>query len=107
MVKEVKDMEAITSGLTRTVLGDNAGNTELAVETSTKVDDMDVNINRMGETLLEKGDKQSLANLPAAKEKVAEEIDRELGLGLVCIAKKQAAEKDEEGIDTLVTACGG
>lgn len=59
-------MEAIASGLARTVLGNDAVNTDLAVETSA---DMEAIANRLGETVLEEGetvleegDKQSLAN---------------------------------------------
>ena len=103
-VKDVKDMEAIASGLARTVLGGHAVNTGLAaVETS---DDMDAIANRMGEAVLEEGDKQSLANLPAAKEKAAEENDREVGLDPVGIAKKQPVEI-EGGIEALGAAWGG
>ena len=104
--EDVKDMEAITSGLTRTVLGDDAVSTDIAVKASTKVDDMDAIANSLGQTVLEEDDRESLTNLPAAKEKAVGDKDREAELNPAGIAEKQAAEKEEEGIDALGTACG-
>lgn len=104
--EEVKDMEAITCGLTRTVLGDDAVNEEIAVKTSTKADDVDAIANSLGQTILGEDDRQSLTNLSAAKEKSVDDKDREAELDPAGIAEKKAAEKEEEGIEALGTACG-
>lgn len=109
--KDVKDMEAITSGLTRAVLGDDpvntnlAVNTDLAVETSTKADDMEAIANRLGQTILGEDNKQNPANLPAAKESAVEANNQEAELDPAGIVESQAAKK-EDGIDALGTACG-
>ena len=98
-------MEAIANGLARTVLADGTVNKGLAAVD--KSDDMDAIANRMSETVLEEGDKQSLANFSTAKEKATEENDREAGLDPVNIAKKQPVEIEEEGIEALGAAWGG
>ena len=109
--KDVEGIEAISTGLTRTILGDDAVNADLAVATSTRADDLDAITNRLGQTIL-RVDNQSLAALPAGEEKPAEEKDQEAKLNSARIAERQTAEKakssqakEEEAIDVLDAAC--
>lgn len=109
--KDVEGIEAISTGLTRTILGDDAVNADLAVATSTRADDLDAIINRLGQTILGE-DNQSLAALPAGEEKPAEEEEQEAKLNSDPIAERQTAEKakssqakEEEAIDALGAAC--
>lgn len=110
--RDVEGIEAITSGLTRTILGDNTLNTNLAVATSAKADDLDAIANRLGQTILGEGDNQSIAALPAGEGKPVEGEDEDAKLDPVRIAERQTAEKakskereEEEAIDALGAAC--
>lgn len=74
------NIEAITSGLTNTVLGDDVVKADLATETSTKVDDVDAIANELGKKLLAGPDPADIA-----PEKATEEHDKSIdALGAAC-----------------------
>lgn len=103
---DANNIEAITTGLTNTVLGDDVVSTDIAAETSTKVDDVDAIANDLGKTMLGEDDKQSLASLPAAKDQAVEENDGEGEPDPAGIAPEQATGEEEDGIDALGAAWG-
>ena len=82
---DASNIEAITSGLTNTVLGDDVVKTDITTEASTKVDEVDAIASHLGKTML--GEDTPASN-PAD------------------IAPKKAEEELDEGIDALGAACG-
>ena len=110
MASDVKGMEEITSGLTRTVLADNAVTTSLAVATSTEVDEVDAIANCLGHTILGEGADQRLATLPAGAEKAVEGEDPEVEMDSARAAKKVDKGKgrqtrEEQAMNALGAAC--
>lgn len=103
---DANNIEAITTGLINTVLGDDVVDTGLAAKTSTELNDIDAIANDLGKTMLGEDNKQSLKSLPAAKNKAVKENDREAELDPAGIAAEQATKDDEEGIDALGAAWG-
>lgn len=65
--EDVEGIKAISTSLTRTILGDDAVNTDLAVATSTIADNLDAITNRLGQTIFGE-DNQSLSALSAGEE---------------------------------------
>lgn len=110
VARDVEDVEVITNGLTRTILGDNAASTNLAVATPARTDIIDAITHRLGQAILGKDENQRLATLPAGGQKAAEKEDQGAKLPS---AENQIAEKAtrsqtkerEDAIDALGAAC--
>lgn len=99
---DANNIEAITAGLTSTVLGDDLVNKNLATDTSTEADDVDAIAHDLGKTMLGEDNKQSLANSPAAKDQAVERNDGKSEPDPAGIVPEQ----DGEDINALGAAWG-
>lgn len=109
VARDVEDIETITTGLTRTILGDNAVNTNLVVSTPARTDDIDTITNRLGEAILGEDENQRLVTLPAEEEKAVGGQDQGAKLDEVRSAEDGTPEntsrpKAEEGVDEVSSA---
>ena len=92
VASDVEGMEAITNGLTQTILGDNAVNTNLVIATTARTDDIDTITNGLGQAILVKDENQRLATLLVGEEKAAAKEDEGAKLVEASSVKNQIPE---------------
>lgn len=113
VARDVEAIEAITNGLTQTILGDNPVNKNLAVATPARTDDIDTITNRLGEAILGEDENQRLVTPAAQEEKAGGEGDQAAKLDEVRSAENHVPEKasrpkskeGEDAINALDAAC--
>lgn len=113
VARDVEDIETITSGLTRTILGDNAVNPTPAVATPARTDDIETITNRLGEAILGDDESQRLVTLPAEENEAVGGGDQGAKPDEVESAEDKASEKasrpkskeGEDAINALDAAC--
>lgn len=113
VARDVEDIETITSGLTRTILGDDAVNATPTVATSAGTDEIDAITNRLREAILGEDENQRLVTTPAEEEKAAEGENQ--GAKPVEVestenkasenASRPKAKEGEDAINALDAAC--
>ena len=74
VARDVEDVEVITNGLTRTILGDNAASTNLAVATPARTDIIDAITHRLGQAILGKDENASQHFRPEDKKQPKKRI---------------------------------